>query len=81
MKTWRRDVVDAGAGLILNWLKFACLYTPGGWKSDKIVASRSRGSLSRQPIGELRSLLRRMKVLSHIMLLLVRGAEVIWFTR
>ena len=29
------------------WLKFTCLYTPGGWKSDKIVASRSRGRLSR----------------------------------
>ena len=63
------------------WLKLACLYTPGGWKSDNIVASRIRGRLSRQPLGELRSLLRFMKVLSHIMLLLVRGAEVIWFIR
>ena len=77
MKTWREDVAEAGAGSILNHLPEIGL--EGGWKSDKIVASQSRGRLSRQPIGELRSLLRRMKVLSHIMLLLVRGAEVIWF--
>ena len=68
--------------MILNDLaEIRLLIYPRGWKSDKIVASRSRGRLSRQPIGELRSLLRHMKVLSHIMLLLVRGKEVIWFIR
>ena len=78
VKTWRGgDVVEAGAEAILNTLaETGLLIYPGGWKSDKIVASQSRGHLSRQPIGDLRRLLRRMKVLSHMMLLLVRGAEV-----
>ena len=77
MKTWRGgDVVEAGAEATLNTLAETGLLIYPGWKSEKIVASQSCGHLSRQPIGDLRSLLRHMKVLSHMMILLLRGTKV-----
>ena len=57
------------------------IYTPGGWKSDNLVASLGCGKHSQELMGELKSCLGHRKVLSHSMLLLVRCAEVIRFIR
>ena len=63
MKTWRVDVVKAGAGSILNdWHELACLYTQWSWKSDKMAASWRHGCWSQEPMGELKSLLEHLKV-------------------
>ena len=80
-KSWR-DVVEVAAEVkLIIWPIPGSLCTPGGWKSDTLVAFQGCGKESQELMGELKSLLGHRKVLSHSMVLMVRCAKVIYLIR
>ena len=80
-KSWRGVVEVTAEVRPTNLAHSRLLYTPGGWKSDNLVAFLGYGEQSQELMGELKSLLGHRKVLPHSMPLLVRCAEVIWLLR
>ena len=69
--SWRGVVEAAAEVRLMIWLISGSLYTPGGWKSDKLVACLGRGHQSQEPMEDMKSLLGHGKVETHTMLLLV----------
>ena len=70
-KSWRAVVEVAAEVRLIIWPISGSLYTPGGWKSDKLVVCMGRGDQTQEPMEELKCLLGHRKVETHTMLLLV----------
>ena len=54
-KSWRSVVEAAAEVRLIIWPISGSLFTPGGWKSDKLVACLGRGHQSQEPMEELKS--------------------------